>query len=63
MLSKEGRIGLVVCSISLVMLGLAPTQSKRTPLLGSQYKLVFHACQGLRVGDPVRMVNGQISRY
>ena len=55
MLSKEGRIGLVVCSISMVMLGLAPTQSKRTPLLGSQYKLVFHACHGLRVGDQVTL--------
>ena len=55
MLSKEGRIGLVVCSISMVMLGLAPTQSKRTPLGGAQYKLVFHACQGLRVGDPVTL--------
>ncbi|MBS2039340.1 hypothetical protein JST97_30425 [bacterium] len=55
MLSKEGRIGLVVCTISMVLLGLAPTQGKRTPLLGSQYKLVFHACQGLRVGDPVTL--------
>ena len=55
MLSKEGRIGLVVCSISMVMLGMAPTQSKRTPLGGAQYKLVFHACQGLRVGDPVTL--------
>lgn len=55
MLSKEGRIGLVVCTISMVMLAMAPTQSKRSPLLGSQYKLVFHACQGLRVGDPVTL--------
>lgn len=55
MLSKEGRIGLVVCTISMVMLGMAPTQSKRTPLGGAQYKLVFHACQGLRVGDPVTL--------
>jgi ABC-type transporter Mla subunit MlaD len=53
LLSKEGRIGLVVCTISVVMLGLAPTQRKRSPILGSQYKLVFHACQGLRPSDPV----------
>ena len=37
----------------MVMLGLAPTQRKRSPLLGQEYKLVFHACQGLRVSDPV----------
>jgi len=53
LLSKEGRIGLVVMTFSLVMLGLAPTQRKRAPLLGHEYKLVFHACQGLRVSDPV----------
>lgn len=53
MLSKEGRIGLVVCTISLVMLGLAPTQRKRPPILGQQFKLVFHECKGLRDGDPV----------
>ena len=53
MLSKEGRIGLVVMTVSMVMLGLAPTQRKRAPLLGHEYKLVFHACQGLRVSDPV----------
>ncbi|MBT9585992.1 hypothetical protein IV102_21795 [bacterium] len=53
MLSKEGKIGLIVCTISVVMLGLAPTQRKRSPILGSQFKLVFHACQGLRPSDPV----------
>lgn len=55
MLSKEGKVGLVVCSISLVMLGLAPTQQKRPSILGTQYKLVFHVCQGLREGDPVKV--------
>ena len=43
----------MVCTISLVMLGLAPTQRKRAPILGSEFKLVFHACQGLRESDPV----------
>ena len=37
----------------LVLLGMAPTQRKRPPILGTQYQLVFHSVQGLKVGDPV----------
>jgi len=35
------------------MLALAPTQTKRAPILGKQFRLVFHALDGLREGDPV----------
>ncbi len=55
MLSKEGYVGLVVCSLSLVLLGLSPGQTKRKPFLGTNYLLVMHACEGLREGDPVTL--------
>lgn len=52
-LSKEAKIGLVIGIGCLVLLGLAPSQRKRAPVLGSRYELVFHDLEGLQEGDQV----------
>lgn len=62
MLSKEGKIGLVICTAAVIMLGLAPGQRKRAPILGTQYRLVLHACHGLRDGDPVKLAGVDAGR-
>lgn len=53
LLSKEGRIGLVVALGCLGLLALAPSQRRRAPVLGHNYRLVFHELHGLKEGDQV----------
>jgi hypothetical protein len=52
-LSKEAKIGFVIGTACLVLLGLAPSQRKRAPIIGSRYELVFHDLEGLQEGDQV----------
>jgi ABC-type transporter Mla subunit MlaD len=52
-MNKEAKVGLVVAMICCLMLALAPTQKKRTQILGTEYKLSFHSVEGLKPGDPV----------
>jgi ABC-type transporter Mla subunit MlaD len=52
-MNKEAKVGLVVAMICCLMLALAPTQKKRTQILGTEYKLSFHGVEGLKPGDPV----------
>lgn len=52
-LSKEAKIGFVIGTACLVLLGLAPSQRTRAPIIGSSYELVFHDLEGLQEGDPV----------
>lgn len=52
-MNKEARVGLIVAIICTLLLVLAPTQGKRSPILGTLYKLSFHEVAGLHTGDPV----------
>lgn len=53
MLTRKATIGLVICGLTLGLLALSPNQTRRAPILGRQYRLVFHALDGLREGDLV----------
>ena len=48
-------MGLLVAILCAIMLGLAPTQRTRPPILGVLYRLCFHDVKGLKRGDPVVM--------
>lgn len=61
-MTKTAWVGLVVLICCLVLLGMAPTQRKRPPILGTQYQLVFHSVQGLKVGDPALLGGVQSGR-
>ena len=52
-MSKQAQIGLLVAIVCGILLGLAPTQRRRAPILGTLYKLSFHGVEGLKLGDPV----------
>lgn len=55
-MSREARVGALVLAIFALLVYLAPGRAQRTTVLGNAYNLVFENVNGLREGDPVKVV-------
>lgn len=54
-MSGQAKVGLLVVTLALILLYMAPGQHRRAPVLGHSLKLLFTQVHGLREGDPVKL--------